>query len=302
VRLRRAASALGAVATLGVAAVAFAVPAGASAPDRCTGLPSHGASPVVDAANVVPADAETALAADLTAYHDAGNEAIVAATVSDLGGDDVASYAKRLFECWGVGDKGSDNGVLVLVAMAEHRTRIELGAGLADRVPDERLSIAVEAMTGPLRQGDVAGGLRAAAVAVADDLGTPLAGAGTAGDDTTSGGAPGVVFPVTGDRDDGFTSYSPGGSGLGLAAAIPLLILVAIGVAVGKAVAGAAGRGGNAMARGGFPWSRGYSYWDTPTMYHGGRWDDAGSMSSGSSGGGSFGGGSSGGGGASGSW
>lgn len=278
----------------------------------CARLPAHGAQPVVDAANVIPAAAESALAADLAAYHQAGHAAIVVAAVTNLGGDDVASYAKRLFDCWGVGDKGSDNGVLVLVAMTEHRTRIELGAGLAGQVGEEQLAVAVEAMTPLLRRGDVAAGLRAGAAAVADDLGAPLTGA-PGGDTTPPDEVPppvGYAVPV------GITPYdSHDDSGNGLFVLVPVLMLAMAGIAIVSLVAGVAAGHGSTW-RGGFPSGR-HGAWGTPSLFRAGTWSSPswssdssssfGSMGSSmssdsSSSSGSFGGGSSGGGGASGSW
>ena len=40
------------------------------------------------------------------------------------------------FNNWGVGKSGLDNGVLVLIAFDDRAIRIEVGAGLSDRLPD----------------------------------------------------------------------------------------------------------------------------------------------------------------------
>jgi uncharacterized protein len=270
---------------------------------------------------VVKPDAVAYLAADLMRFRFDGDAALVAATVPDLGGDDVASYARRLFDCWGVGDKDKDNGVLILVAMREHRVRIELGAGLADRIPQEQLDLAIETMTTPLRAGDVGAALRAASEAVAHDLGGELpdtqhqaagavASAGQNGGDSVDdvSDIPGVTNPAP-DQD---AFGSPDSSGSGLAGVVPILLVVGFLVTVLRAffrggLGGSTVFGGSTW-RGGFPR---YGGWGGGTMYHGGGWHDSGSFgssessssssSSGSSGG-SFGGGSSGGGGASGSW
>lgn len=290
----------------------------------CAGLPKHTAIPVVDAAHVVKPEAMAYLAADLMRFRFAGDAAVVAATVPDLGGDDVASYARRLFDCWGVGDKDKDNGVLILVAMREHRVRIELGAGLAERIPQEQLDLALETMTAPLRAGDVGAALRAASEAVAQDLGGELpdtqhevAGAvatgGQNGGDTVDdvSDIPGVTNPAP-DQD---AFGSPDSSGSALAGLLPILLFVGfLGTVLRALFRGGLGGStvfGGSTWRGGFPR---YGGWGGGTMYHGGGWHDSGSIgSSGSSGpsgsssssgssGGSFGGGSSGGGGASGSW
>jgi uncharacterized protein len=57
-------------------------------------------------------------------------------TVKSLEGRPVEDYANRLFNAWGIGKKGRDNGVLVLVARDEREMRIEVGYGLEGVLPD----------------------------------------------------------------------------------------------------------------------------------------------------------------------
>jgi uncharacterized protein len=49
---------------------------------------------------------------------------------------DPKSYAVDLFEKWGIGEKGKDNGVLLLLAMKERRVEIEVGYGLEGALTD----------------------------------------------------------------------------------------------------------------------------------------------------------------------
>ena len=48
----------------------------------------------------------------------------------------VEEYAVRLFEKAGIGQRGQDNGVLIVLAVAERRVRIEVGYGLEEFIPD----------------------------------------------------------------------------------------------------------------------------------------------------------------------
>jgi len=48
----------------------------------------------------------------------------------------IEDYAVRLFEKWGIGKKGKDNGVLILLAIADKKVRIEVGYGLEGAIPD----------------------------------------------------------------------------------------------------------------------------------------------------------------------
>lgn len=49
---------------------------------------------------------------------------------------DIETYAVKLFEKWGIGKKGKDNGLLLLVALKDRKVRIEVGYGLEGAVPD----------------------------------------------------------------------------------------------------------------------------------------------------------------------
>jgi len=49
---------------------------------------------------------------------------------------EIEDYAVRLFEKWGIGQKGKDNGVLLLVAVNDRKVRIETGYGLEGALPD----------------------------------------------------------------------------------------------------------------------------------------------------------------------
>jgi len=48
----------------------------------------------------------------------------------------IEDYAVRLFEQWGIGQRGVDNGVLLLVAVSDRKVRIETGYGLEGALPD----------------------------------------------------------------------------------------------------------------------------------------------------------------------
>ena len=80
---------------------------------------------------------------------------IAVATVSSLDGTTVDDYAVRLFKAWGVGQKGRDNGVLVLVAPSERQIRIEVGYGLEGVLPDGLAGVVIrESFLPSFRDGD----------------------------------------------------------------------------------------------------------------------------------------------------
>jgi uncharacterized protein len=65
---------------------------------------------------------------------------LVLATSQDLSGGDIDDVATRLYETWGIGKKGKDEGVLVLLAVNERRIRIETGYGSEGYVTDAQAS------------------------------------------------------------------------------------------------------------------------------------------------------------------
>lgn len=63
---------------------------------------------------------------------------IAVVTVKNLDGGDINDYATRLFEHWGIGKKGKDNGALLIAAIEDRKVRIEVGYGLEGAIPDAR--------------------------------------------------------------------------------------------------------------------------------------------------------------------
>src|SRR6266496_3258531 len=92
---------------------------------------------------------------------------------------DPADYKVKVFERWQLGKRGEDAGLLLLVAMEEHRVWFETGYGLEGVLPDGlEARIVREDLTPRFRAGDYAGGitaavLRAAAI-IARDRGVAL--------------------------------------------------------------------------------------------------------------------------------
>lgn len=65
-----------------------------------------------------------------------GAQIAVAVVDSFAPAGSIEEYAVDLFQAWGIGEKGKDNGVLLVLAMAERRVKIEVGYGLEGAVPD----------------------------------------------------------------------------------------------------------------------------------------------------------------------
>jgi len=73
---------------------------------------------------------------------------------------DIESYAVKLFEKWGIGQKGKDNGVLLLIAVKDRAMRIEVGYGLEGAIPDALAKNIIEKDIIPFfKNGDYNGGV-----------------------------------------------------------------------------------------------------------------------------------------------
>ncbi len=71
-------------------------------------------------------------------YRDATGNQIAVAIIKDLGGDTVENYAVNMFAQWKIGQKDKNNGVLLLISMAEHKIKIEVGYGLEPLLTDAK--------------------------------------------------------------------------------------------------------------------------------------------------------------------
>ena len=91
---------------------------------------------VNDLAGLMQGGEADALEQKLVTYNDSTSSQIAVVTVPNLDGDDIADYAQKLYEAWGIGRKGKNNGILILVAKQEHTARIQTGYGLEGAVPD----------------------------------------------------------------------------------------------------------------------------------------------------------------------
>lgn len=99
----------------------------------------------------------------LVAYNDSTSTQITIITIQALDGYEIADYANRLYEKWGIGQKGKNNGLLLLVAVSDREVRIEVGYGLEDRITDALARRIIEQDVLPqFRNGNYAGGLVAA--------------------------------------------------------------------------------------------------------------------------------------------
>jgi uncharacterized protein len=99
-------------------------------------------------------------------------EQIVVATVKSLQGYTIEEFGVGLGRHWGIGQKGRDNGAILLVAPNERKVRIEVGYGLEDRLTDAQSRIIIEEVILPeFRRGDFDAGVRDGAAAMLRTIG-----------------------------------------------------------------------------------------------------------------------------------
>ena len=115
---------------------------------------------VVDQANIMTAQSRTDLETKLKELEDKSSIQLVVATVKSLQGSDVETYTNDLFRYWKLGEAKKNNGVLLLIAPAEHKVRIEVGYGLEGTLTDALSSVIISSAIIPrFKTGDFSGGI-----------------------------------------------------------------------------------------------------------------------------------------------
>jgi uncharacterized protein len=99
--------------------------------------------------------------------HSQANSQVAVVTIQTLDGEDAAEYSDQLETKWKIGRKGSDKGVLILLAVGDHQRRIEVGYGLEGILPDGKLGDIGREMVPQLRANDFDGAVTLAVDEVA---------------------------------------------------------------------------------------------------------------------------------------
>jgi uncharacterized protein len=115
---------------------------------------------VVDQAQILDAAARTRIEGKLEQLESKTSNQLVVVTLRSLQGYDISDYGYRLGRNWGIGQKGKNNGAILLVAPNERRVRIEVGYGLEGTITDAVSRLIIEnAILPRFRTGDFAGGI-----------------------------------------------------------------------------------------------------------------------------------------------
>jgi uncharacterized membrane protein YgcG len=116
---------------------------------------------VTDQANLLSAADAKKLEGGLRKYADNTGTQVVVVTVPSLNGTKAADYARQLGTAWGVGQRGKNNGIVVLLSGKEHQMSIEAGSGLRSAItPALTQRVMSQDMAPAFKQGNYFAGLR----------------------------------------------------------------------------------------------------------------------------------------------
>jgi uncharacterized protein len=160
-----------------IAGLLLAVALGASAEPIAS---LHPTNYVNDFAGVLDAATVTRLNDLCRQVEEKAHAQISVVTVKSLDGQDVFDYAVALYQAWGIGKKGSDRGILILLATQDRKFGASTGYGLEAILPDGKVGGFRREVVPYLTRGDYAAGLslmtsRIASV-IAQDAGVTLEG------------------------------------------------------------------------------------------------------------------------------
>ncbi|MGH7828782.1 MAG: TPM domain-containing protein [Candidatus Binatia bacterium] len=122
---------------------------------------------VNDHAGMLPSDRARRLEQTLEHFEKETGHQIAVLTIASLQGEDLEGFSIRVAESWKIGEKGFDNGAILLVVRDDRKLRLEIGYGLEGVLPDAIASRIIREIIVPrFRSGDYAGGIEAGVDAI----------------------------------------------------------------------------------------------------------------------------------------
>ncbi len=117
---------------------------------------------VTDLTATLNAQQATALESRLAAFEANKGSQIAILIVPTTQPEDIAQFGIRVAEAWKIGRKNVDDGVILIVAKADRKLRLEVGYGLEGVIPDAIAKrVIAETITPLFKKGDFAGGIDA---------------------------------------------------------------------------------------------------------------------------------------------
>jgi uncharacterized protein len=122
---------------------------------------------VNDYAGMLSPAMSASLEQQLRGFEQSDSTQIVVLTVPTLDGENLEEFSIKVAEAWKIGQKGVDNGVILLVAKAEHKVRIEVGRGLEGKLTDLVSGRIIRSAIAPqFKAGNFDGGISAGVAAL----------------------------------------------------------------------------------------------------------------------------------------
>lgn len=114
---------------------------------------------VVDEAAMIPADTKRRIEDKLAATEQRTGNQVAVLTVDSLDGEPIEDYSMRVAQTWKLGQKGKDNGVLLVVAKQDRKIRIDVGYSLEPTLTDLETSRIIDLMRPDFQKGDFGAGI-----------------------------------------------------------------------------------------------------------------------------------------------
>jgi len=271
---------------------------------------------VNDLAGMLPSDRAQALDERLAAFERDTGHQIAVLTIPSLQGDALESFSIRVAEAWKVGQRGFDNGAILLVVRDDRKLRIEVGYGLEGVLPDAIANRIINEVIVPrFRENDYSGGIEAGVNTILQvTKGEPLPESARKSTKGTASRAPSLLTALTmtailalfiGMTQRRLVGGAFGGAAAGLVATLVSAAGIGLGLGLALIVGALLGAIGSTMSV-----ASSANQWTGSSRYRRGGGIFPGGFGGGGFGGGGFGGGGGfsgggggfGGGGASGSW
>lgn len=124
---------------------------------------------VNDYANMISPGVRAKLEAELRDFEKTDSTQVVILTIESLEGDVLEQFSIRVGETWKIGQKGKDNGVILIVSKNDRKTRIEVGRGLEGKLTDLTAGRIVQLVINPqFKRGDFDAGFSSGVRAIID--------------------------------------------------------------------------------------------------------------------------------------
>jgi uncharacterized protein len=150
----------------------FCLIIGAAAPGHAAQIPVLPADPVVDLAAIIDNSVKTKLNGYLRELEAKTTAQMAILTIQSLEGQSIEDFSISIaHDKWKLGQKGRDNGVLLVVAVKDRKYRIEVGYGLEAVLPDSLVgSIGRQYLVPYFKKGDYSTGIYAATLVIANEI------------------------------------------------------------------------------------------------------------------------------------